>query len=111
MEHTQLEIGTKKFFYEYKFQEWKELVTPTWITHLWDYWSCAEVQLEMTEMWQYSSHRKNDVNIMDIFFEKVKNKKTLHKLNSCRIFLKVLTVSDITSLDGTVVPSVWPIIV
>ena len=58
MEHTQLEIGTKKSFYEYKFQDWKDLVTPTWITHLWDYWSCAEVQLEMTQMWQYSSHRK-----------------------------------------------------
>jgi len=40
---------------------------------------------------------------MDIFYEKAKNKKTLHKLNACRIKLKVITVSDITSLDGTVV--------
>jgi hypothetical protein len=103
MEYTQLEIGTKKLFYEYKYHEWKELITPTWITHLWDYWSCAEVQLEMTKMWNYSSSRKNDIHIMDIFYEKVKNKKTLHKLNVCRIQLKVITLSDITALDGTVV--------
>ena len=41
-----------------------------------------------------------DTNLMRSFWEHGADKTELSKLNMCRMFLKVISVSDITSIDG-----------
>ena len=47
--------------------------------------------------------RNNDTFIMKYFHDVCNNKATLQGLNLCRMYLKVLKVSDITSAQGTTV--------
>jgi len=108
MEYTQLEAGTSKPFYENKYGMMKTLLTPTWVTHLWEYWSEAEVTMKLTNFWTYESRIKNDRHIMDIFHDKVKDLKQLHILNSCRIALKLITISDMVDwTTGRILPGIF----
>jgi len=83
MEYTHMEVGTSKPFYEMKYDDWDHIVTPTWVTHLWKYWSDAEVQPEISDMWTYIPSRKNDVHIMDQLLPHPPNKTIQHILNTC----------------------------
>ena len=95
-----MEVGTSKPFYEMKYDDWDHIVTPTWITHLWKYWRDAEVQPELSDMWTYVSNRKNDAHIMDLLLPNIPNKTVHHKLNTCRIDLQLITVSDMVDVLG-----------
>jgi len=58
LEYSQLEVGTSKPFYEHDFETIHTLLTPTWVTHLWKYWSETEVTMELTDFWVYESQKK-----------------------------------------------------
>ena len=47
-----------------------------------------------------SPQRVNDVNLMDTFIQQGYKKTQLASLNRCRMYLKVIWLSDITSVDG-----------
>jgi len=66
MEYTQMEVGTSMLFFHQPFNKWKHIVTPTWVTHLWQYWSEAEVTPDMTTMWTGVTKSKNDKFIVDL---------------------------------------------
>jgi len=100
MEYTQLEIGIDQPFYTLDFHQWKTLITPTWVTHLWEYWTEADVKPDLTHMCTFETGIKNDKHIMDLFSNAIKNKKILHKLNSCRLLLRLITIADIMAIDG-----------
>jgi len=107
MEYTQLEAGISTPFYKNKFETLNALLTPTWVTHLWEYWSEANVTLELTKFWLYESRLENDKHIMDLFHSKVNDLKQLHILNSCRIALKIITIADMVDWkSGRILPSI-----
>jgi hypothetical protein len=49
--------------------------------------------------------RKNDQYIMDVVYNQNYTKKVISNINQCRLFLQVLTISDITTVDGTCLES------
>ena len=61
--------------------------------------------MHVTGAWVSSVARKGDILLMDYFISLRPPDKTLRILNRCRIYLKVLTLSDITSADGNYILS------
>jgi len=108
MEYTQLQMGISKPFYTQKYDKWKTIVTNTWMTHLWQYMNEAEATLEVTEFKIPKKQRKNDRFLMDILSPHIPNKNMHYKINACRMALKVIFLSDITTLNGKeILPEVY----
>ena len=67
MAYTQLELGIQKHFLTTSYYKYKEYITPTWITHLWQYMTDCKATLEPTNHKdQYQVPRVNDFFLMDI---------------------------------------------
>ena len=101
MSLTQLECGTAKSFFSLSPDPWYELVTPTWINHIWR--ECAlkdiEILFHKDHFWLPSRQRENDATLMDLA-DQMFGSTHLHQINQCRIALQVTYLSDITSVDG-----------
>ena len=67
--------------------------------HLWEFCSVRKVNLHRKGD-NFPSNRKNDRNIMEIFVNNGYHNHQLASINRCRIFLKVIHLSDITTGDG-----------
>ena len=67
MEYTQLQMRISIPFYKTRYSDWKDIVTPTWITNLWEYWENAGVDVDISNFWIH----KKVVSMIDslwIFF-------------------------------------------
>ena len=104
---TQLQSGFSKPFFTFPWKIWHTLVTATWITHLFHMVETCSLNVHFPTLWIPTISRINDHFIMDIFITITTNPTTLFRLNACRLALQVITLSDITTLDGTMVlPSI-----
>ena len=99
-ELTQLQLGSSSPFFTLPHKTWIPLVTQTWSTHLFQMLEDCFISVTYPSFWIPQLQRENDTFIMDIFLQNVQDKTILYKLNACRISLQVLTLADITSLDG-----------
>ena len=101
MEYTQLQMGISTPFYKTRYSDWKDIVTPTWVTNLWEYWEKADVKVDISDFWLHKKSREHDRFIMDLLIPHVKDKKKHFQLNTCRMALNVITTADITTLNGS----------
>ena len=74
-------------------------LTDCWLKSLLNFCNDNDIKIykNMTTM---TKQTRDDVNLMTAFFENRADKDTLYKLNICRIFLKVMRLSKIVSVDG-----------
>jgi hypothetical protein len=93
-------IDHPKFFLnmEYQYFSWVE---KGWITSLWEFVSPLQLQFSCPFHWTPQLPRANDVFLMEHFMKHGNYTKDMEALNRCRIYLKVLTLSDISSANGT----------
>ena len=99
-EFSQLHMGTSHPFFHYPASLWTNLIPSTWITHLFHILNKCFIHVTYPQFWTPTLLRANDRCLMDIFIQVTDDKLTLRQLNSCRIYLQVLTLADITTLDG-----------
>mmetsp|Transcript_15421 Transcript_15421/g.21966 ORF Transcript_15421/g.21966 Transcript_15421/m.21966 type:complete len:963 (+) Transcript_15421:236-3124(+) len=101
MSLTQLECGTSKPFFSLPADPWYDLVTPTWINHIWQ--ECIQKGIELLfyekAFWLPGAQREHDFTIMDLAAQ-LYGGSHLVRINQCRIYLQVVYLSDITSVDG-----------
>ena len=101
MSITQLECGVAEPFFSLPADPWGPLVTPTWTSHLWQ--ECIsrgiEIRFHTDLFWTPKAVHEHDVCIMDIAASMYSGKQLL-QINMCRLALKVLYASDISSVDG-----------
>ena len=57
---TQLEAGVSTPFYKHNYKKLAPLLTPTWVTHLWDYLSSCNSTIEENKPWTYQKTCSND---------------------------------------------------
>ena len=55
---------------------------------------------KIENQWQPLLQRKKDVFLMNAYSKFTKDTHTLKIMNNCRIHLRIITLSDITSADG-----------
>ena len=79
--------------------EWYRWCPNTWITHL-----LVNMKLiggAIQTSFDRNKHvRKHDRHLMDVFYEWNLSTTELDNLNTCRIYLQVITVADIASMEG-----------
>jgi hypothetical protein len=71
-----------------------------WMTTLWMFTTYAKISFIESGTWVPTISRQHDTFIMEEFLTLKLPTNIMARLNRCRIYLKVLTVSDITTADG-----------
>ena len=93
MQYPILNKSTKTIFLKW---------TPScWIANFKQILNHIDGETRIENQWQPSLQRKKDVFLMEAYAKFTNNINTLKILNNCRIHLKIITLSDITSADGT----------
>jgi hypothetical protein len=97
--YVQLLSGSSSLFLnkpysDYGWIEWG------WVTSLWSFLEDTNFTFTYTSLWIPPIARVGDLSLMDYFISQRLSHRTLAILNSCRIYLQVITLADITSADG-----------
>ncbi len=100
LSHLQLILGISKPFYNEPICKYKPLAPLGWLTSVWELSSKCGLTLIIDNHWLPSIQRNHDFLLMEGFLREPNNKSTIIILNRCRLYLQVLTMSDITSADG-----------
>ena len=98
VETTQLQAGIEKSVINTNI-DWTKWVDKSWIVALWTGLRTINGGLE-TNFWTQRKSRKYDKHLMNIFLSWHIQKKELQLLNMCRLYLQVLTLSDIVTYNG-----------
>jgi hypothetical protein len=107
MSYLQLLVGSNINFFHLPYTKYAKGIKSSWLTSLWDCVSKVKFTLRLKNSWTPDIQRINDVMLMDYFITLKYKPKTLQVLNRCRIYLQVLSLSDITSADGKeIIPQV-----
>ncbi len=94
----QLECGLGPQFFSLDPAPYKCLIENTWVSSLWQFLHDTNISLKLPT--QSSDLRfPSDTYLMSAFSQKF-HKNDLKSLNFCRLYLKVITLSDIISLCG-----------
>lgn len=99
--YIQLLVGSSTLFFNLPYTKYKWLVDTCWLTSIWAFLSTINFQLAIKEAYNPPLQRTHDVALMDFFVSQNYDRKRLMAINRCRVFLKVLFLSDICSADGT----------
>ena len=109
MRWTQLEAGVSKPFYTYHHQKLAPILTPTWVTHMWEYLSSCNSTIREHSPWIHKTTCSTDFFLMDeILLAAIPME---HKIifNEIRMHLQLLTAADIVLLGtgNTIIPSIF----
>ena len=97
---TQLETGSNIPFFTRQYNKVQHLITKTWATHLWQFLDSCAICIENTDFWAPELTRENDKYIMMEFAKYYDDKEVLFRLNCCRLYLRTVTLADITTING-----------
>jgi hypothetical protein len=97
LELQQVEVGVPFCLLEADYSVYGHLATSTWLTSVWKFLSVAKIRFSGGKKLQ--GKREGDGFLMPQLARHYKG-RDLRRLNNCRIFLQVLTLADICSVDG-----------
>jgi len=104
--YIQLITGSAAFFLNKDISDY-HWIERGWVTSLWQFTVAASLTFDFPGIWLPRVYRAGDVFLMDYFISQKLSQHDLKKLNECRLFLQVITLSDIASADGRyIVPEV-----
>ena len=105
LEHHVLEVGSLTSIFQLP-KIMIENMTQTWLKHTLLFMHTNKVTIT-NHQGSPNYWTTTDAGIMDILVEKDRyNKTDLQAINLCRMFMKVITMSDITTDDGRLIPAV-----
>ena len=81
-----------------------DYLPPGWIMNLHEYLVDSNVQIELFGGWVPSKQREEDEIIMDYVLHHTPS-WMWSAINRCRLFLRVTTLADLTTIDGKQIPS------
>lgn len=103
MGNTQLELGVSTQFFQLDFQHYSHLLTPTWLTHLWEFLSLANITLQhspLVSVWSPMLQRGNDSFIMDQVNLAPFSTSAKRIIHEWRIYLRAITIADLATYQG-----------
>ena len=99
--YTQLELGISGHFLSTSFYKYKDYITHTWITHLWQYLTDCKATIEATTHHLYNPPRANDFFLMDVVYAADIPKESKEIFNQIRTALQLVTASDIVEVGSS----------
>jgi len=101
-----LELGLLGPLFTHSYESYGHIVTPTWLSHLWSFLCEHNIQVHLG-LQSLSTNCTNNRFLMLSFYHNGFDGKQLLLLNKCHLFLRVTTLSDISSGDGTkIIPDI-----
>ena len=100
MEDIQLETGLVNNLFEYEYAKYGALTQRTWIRHLWQ--DCDKHNILLQGKYERPKlSRENDFCLMErLCMSNHFNKQQIQIINRCRLYMKVITMTDITDSSG-----------
>jgi hypothetical protein len=84
----------------FPFAKYEQWIEGNWITSLWQLLFTLSMKLEVEDYCVPSPAWANDIMLMDEALRQSYTPRQLHPINQCRLYLQVLTLSDICSANG-----------
>ena len=100
LQYLTLEIGIGDDFLLKSFDVYGRIITPSIITSLWQFTTESNIQIHLP-LPTTPLMRQKDTYIMEEIGKRKLSLGTLKDINQCRMFLQVISVSDISSACGT----------
>jgi hypothetical protein len=102
IEATQLEVGTfEPFIFLLHSMPVHSTLTSTWVHESWSFLQLFKGSIILTNSWLPSPQSQNDQSIMSLTTRFQCTKGEQRQINMCRIFLRFISISDITDFHGT----------
>ena len=100
LESAQLEIGVGRSLFSLDYEKFSFLLTDCWIKGVWKFAAENDIKIKdyFTKFPPLS--RDNDLYLMEIFQNEGYSKSKLIRINKCRQYLRVLTLSDVMNGFG-----------
>jgi Reverse transcriptase (RNA-dependent DNA polymerase) len=99
-EAMKMEIGLNGYLFSHDPAIWAPIVSATWLKWTWKFTAQYRIQMR-DDLMDFPMKRKHDELLMQLFAQLGFRGHDLYKLNICRLYLQVITVSDITDGIGT----------
>jgi hypothetical protein len=101
LSELQLFIGTIKPVFTLPFSLYGRLVGDYWLVSIWKHLSEIGFTLEVEDAWCPKLPHQHDIAIMELAVLHNFSPQQLREINSCRLYLQAITVSDIVNAQGT----------
>jgi hypothetical protein len=98
--HTQLQVGSIQPFFTLPYPTYHSLIDNTWIADVWKFAHRAKIGIEIKRHWTPKLTRQHDCALMDLALTLHVDTYQLRCINTCRLYLKVITISDVTNARG-----------
>lgn len=106
LELIHLTLGTSTWLFSIPLQPYRSLPEPTWMVLTWEFLSLSKLQIHAPHSHLLPS-RENDSFIMEAFAYLNLGQTDFICLNRCRLYLQVITLSDITDAGGRTIPTMY----
>ena len=107
VEATRLEIGCSGSLFSLSFADFGTLATSTWVTHTWEFLANNGMSIR-DDGEEFSLQCIGDQLVTEAFFRAGVTGYHLKRANVCRLFLKVVTVSEIlTGCGDFITKAAW----
>ena len=100
LELAHLWIGHPDWIFHYDFPKIGSLLPQSWVRHTWQFMSAKRIQLKGPHIILHQS-RAQDSFLIPSFLHHNPSQHELHQLNTCRMHLQALTISDLCNASGT----------
>ena len=102
LELIQTIIGTQSWCFSYPSTHYAKLVDTCWTRTLWEFTSSHNIEIQSKHT-RIETPRHQDSFLMEDFVASGVTHDTLKRLNACRLYLQVITVSDICDAAGRMI--------
>jgi hypothetical protein len=105
LSYLQLAVGSTTSVLSLPSKTYVSWIDSCWLVSFWVFLSRLQIQVHLTQHWLPVISWQNDMVLMDHFITQGYSAAALGTLNRCRLYLQVITLSDIVSADGSCIIS------
>jgi hypothetical protein len=98
--YLQLIVGVSENFLNVSYELHHHWACSSWLTSIWLFLSTLKITIIMKQVWLPSKPTGHDINLMEYFISRQFSPRQLSRLNLCRLYLQVISLSDMVSADG-----------
>jgi hypothetical protein len=100
MSELQLFVGVQRPIFTLPFSKYGRWVGMYWLSSIWKHLTQLKMTLDVEDAWHPALPRQFDDTIMDVAISFNMAVAQLQEINYCRVYLQVITISDITDAAG-----------
>jgi hypothetical protein len=101
LSHLQVQVGSSTLFLNLPYHNYANWTESGWLPSIWQFLNRANLKIFIRKAYVPQLQRKHDIALLDFFLLLKYKPAVLKILNSCRLYLQVIFLSDITTASGT----------